>query len=95
MAKLHVTTSPFLSPLMSPVDGVYWVRHYAAANLMNMHVEVFRHYVSQNPVPHFYDGERILYLVDHRDSGNGGKFVSTNRFGTSPFPGWKRGLICP
>lgn len=95
MAKLHVTTSPFLSPILIPVEGVHWVRHYAAAQLMNMHVEVFGDYATQNSIPKFYDGERVLFLVDHRESGEGGKFHLQNRFGKEPFPGWKKGLICP
>ena len=97
MPKLHITTSPFLSPIMTLAKDVHWVRIYAAEKLLGMDRMQFCAYVKRFRVPYFYDGERELYLVDHRqgDEGEGGKYYSTNSMGKPTFPGWKGHMITP
>lgn len=94
MPKLHISSSPFLSPIMTLVDDVHWVRPYAAQKLMGGHTIPFGT-GKMPPVPVFWDGDHLLFLVDHRSDGEGGKFTGKNRLGQDRFPCWQRGLIWP
>jgi len=97
MSKLHITTSPFLSPIMTLAEDVHWVRIYAAEKLLGMDRMQFCAYIDKFNIPRFYDGERMLYLVDHRqgDEGEGGKYCSTNVYGKPTFPGWRGHMTSP
>jgi hypothetical protein len=81
---------------MTLEKDVHFVRAYAAQQLMGLlNPTDFYAYIDKYPIPSIFDGERTLYLVDHRREhhGVGGKFCANNSRGIIRFPGWKKHMI--
>lgn len=90
MRKFNRARSNFFDPIAKWSDGVFLVRPYAYANAFGLDSNQVRQMCKDGFLPHLYDGDTYLILIDSRDFGDGGQFTQPRSAHSHPlFPRWK------
>ena len=90
MRKFNRARSSFFDPIAKWSEGVFLVRPYAYANAFGLESTQVRQMCKDGYLPHLYDGDTYLILIDNRDFGDGGQFTRPRSVHSYPlFPRWK------
>lgn len=95
MRKFNRARSSFFSPIINLEEGVFFVRPYAYAKAFSLESREVREMCRNGSLPHFYDGETYLIIIDMRDHGEGGQFAKPRSPFSDPlFPRWRGKRAC-
>ncbi len=90
MYKFNRARSNFFDPIIKLSDGTFLVRPYSYGNAFNIDAIQVKDMCRKGLLPHFYDGETYLILIDERTQGDGGQFTQPRSIYAPPlFPRWK------
>lgn len=92
MRKFIRSRSKFFDGIIQWHKGVSLARPYAYAQAFGGEASQIKKMCKEGKLPHLFDGETYLIVVDNREFGEGGKFVSPSFPSNGPgFPLWKGG----
>ena len=90
MYKFNRAQSPFFDPIIKLSNGTFLVRPYSYGNTFNIDASRVKEMCRKGLLPHLYDGETYLILIDERDQGDGGGFTQPrSKDGPPLFPRWR------
>lgn len=90
MSKFKRARSHFFDPIIKLTDGTFLVRPYSYGNVFNIDASRVKEMCRNGLLPHFYDGDTYLILIDERIQGEGGQFTQPrSRYAPPIFPRWK------
>jgi hypothetical protein len=92
MRKYIRARSKFFDGIINWPDGILLLRPYAYAEAFGLESSRVKIMCKEGMLPHLFDGETYLILIDNRKFGEGGKFTFPRSPGHGPiFPLWRRG----
>jgi hypothetical protein len=90
MYKFKRARSPFFDPIIKFSNGTFLVRPYSYGNAFNIDASQVKEMCRKGLLPHLYDGETYLILIDERDKGEGGRFTQPrSKYAPPLFPRWR------
>jgi hypothetical protein len=90
MYKFKRGQSKFFDPIIKFSDGTFLVRPYSYGNAFNIDASRVKEMCKSGELPHLFDGETYLILIDERTQGDGGRFTQPRSMYAPPlFPRWK------
>jgi hypothetical protein len=89
MYKFKRAQSPFFDPIIKLSNGTFLVRPYSYANAFNIAACQVKEMCRNGLLPHFFDGDTYLILIDERDQGDGGRFTQPRHKYAPLFPRWR------
>lgn len=90
MPKFNKAQSNFFDPLISLSDGTFLVRPYSYGKVFGIEADQVREMCKNGLLPHLYDGDTYLILIDEREHGKGGRFTAPrSKFSPPVFPRWR------
>lgn len=90
MRRFKRARSHFFDPIVKFSNGTFLVRPYSYGNAFNIDASQVKEMCRKGLLPHLYDGDTYLILIDERTQGDGGQFTQPRSKYASPlFPRWK------
>ena len=89
MRRFKRAHSRFFDPIIKFSNGTYLVRPYSYGNTFNIDASQVKEMCRKGLLPHLYDGETYLILIDERTQGDGGQFTQPRKYAPPLFPRWK------
>jgi hypothetical protein len=90
MRKFIRARSKFFDGIIDWPDGILLLRPYAYAEAFGFESSRVKRMCREGELPHLFDGETYLIVIDTRKFGEGGKFaVSFSPDRPPTFPLWK------
>ena len=94
MRKYIRARSKFFDGIINWPDGILLLRPYAYAEAFGLESSRVKMMCKEGMLPHLFDGETYLILIDNRKFGEGGKFTPPRSPEYGPiFPSWRGGEL--
>ena len=92
MRKYIRARSKFFDGIINWPDGILLLRPYAYAEAFGLESSRVKIMCKEGMLPHLFDGETYLIVVDTRKFGEAGKFAGSSWADNRPlFPLWRGG----
>lgn len=90
MRRFKRARSHFFDPIIKFSNGTFLVRPYSYGSAFNIDASQVKEMCRQGLLPHLYDGDTYLILIDERTQGDGGQFTQPrSKYAPPLFPRWK------
>lgn len=90
MRRFKRARSQFFDPIVKFSNGTFLVRPYSYGNAFNIDASQVKEMCKKGLLPHLYDGDTYLILIDERTQGDGGQFTQPrSKYAPPLFPRWK------